>query len=90
MSTTENRPAHTLRDGALKATLWKNEGSKGPFYSVQFSRTFRREDGSYGDSDSFTGADLLKLANLARKAYEQQNRLHSQNEQDAARRGGAS
>ena len=90
MSTTENKPAHTLRDGALKATLWKNEGSKGPFYSAQFSRTFRREDGSYGDSDSFTGADLLKLANLARKAYEHQSRLHAQNEQDAVRQGGAS
>lgn len=69
MSQSQNKPVKTLRDGALKATIWKNESENGAFYSVTLARTYKRGDGSYGDSSSFTGADLLKITQLANRAY---------------------
>ena len=70
MTTSVNKPIDRLRDGALKATIWENEGPKGIFYSVELSRTYRDEHGNYQDSHSFSGAELLRIARLAGKAYD--------------------
>lgn len=64
-----NHPIETIRDGNLKATVWENDGEKGPFYSVNLSRTYTDEAGNYHDSDSFTGAELLRISRLAAEAY---------------------
>jgi hypothetical protein len=67
--TTKTKPIRTLRDGAIKAAIWKNPSDNGHFYSVHFSRTYK--DGEQlRDADSFSGTDLLKLAHLAGKAYD--------------------
>lgn len=71
MTTTSNKPTATIRDGAIKATIWRNKGEKGDFHSVRFTRTWKDDQGSYHDSDSFTGAELLRVAHVATKAYEQ-------------------
>lgn len=71
---TTNRPVDTLRDGKLKATIWRNEGETGAFYAVTLSRLFEKDDALH-DGHSFTGGDLLKVAELARKAYEQIRQL---------------
>ena len=66
----QNKPVETLREiGGLKATIWKNSSSKGQFYSTEFSRTYRTEDG-YRNSRSFHDGDLLALARLAQKAHD--------------------
>ena len=70
MTDVKNRPARTLEDGAVKATLWRNESKNGPFYSVTFSRTYKDKKGRYQDTASFKGTDLLKLSRLAQRAYE--------------------
>ena len=69
MSGNSNKPIKTLRDGALKASIWKNQAESGPFYSVTLSRTYKREDGSFADSASFSGSDILKISQLASRAY---------------------
>jgi hypothetical protein len=69
--TTNTKPAATIRDGALKATIWRNTGDKGEFHSVRFTRTWKDEQGHYHDGDSFSGAELLRLAHLATKAYDE-------------------
>lgn len=73
---TTNKPIDTLRDGSLKATLWKNppkEGTgNGPFYSVQITRTWRDEQGNYHDSGRFTRSELLRVARLANMAYDRE------------------
>lgn len=69
MSIANNKPIDTIRDGALKATIWKNFGDNGNFYSVELSRTYRDENGDYHDSHSFSGSDLLKIARLSELAY---------------------
>lgn len=70
-----NQPTETLRDGSLKATIWKNEGEKGAFFSVNLSRTYKDEAGNYHDSDSFSGSELLRIAHLASRAYDQVSKL---------------
>ena len=61
-----NKPFETLRDGAIKATIWRNEGDKG-FYSVEFG-TYTDAEDNYKDTIK-PGADLLKVSRLAVKAY---------------------
>lgn len=68
---TKNQPTEMLRDGALKAVIWRNEHEKnGPFFTVNFARTYTDAEGKYHDTDSLSGAQLLRLARLAEKAYD--------------------
>lgn len=69
------RPAATLRDGAVKATIWPNKGENGTYYATTLSRTYSDADGNTRDTNSFVGTDLLKAAELARSAYERTNEL---------------
>lgn len=64
------RPADTIRDGSLKASIWRNEGERGAYYATEFARTYKDDEGNLRDSHSFIGGDLLKLSELARKAYD--------------------
>lgn len=64
-----NKPVETLRDGALSASIWKNEGENGQFHSVTFARTYTKDDISQS-SDSFSANQLLTLAHLATRAYD--------------------
>ena len=66
---TKRKPATTLRDRPLKATVWKNEGENGSWYSTSFTRTYRTEQG-FQDTDSFRASDLLPLARLAGRVYD--------------------
>lgn len=72
---TKQRPVETLRDGAIKAAIWKNESEKGAFFSVTFARTYKDKDDDLQDTDSFSGSQLLRLARLADKAYERAAKL---------------
>lgn len=64
-----NGPADVLRDGNIKATIWKNERENGPSFSTVFARTWQDEEGGYRDSHSFSGTELLRVSELARGAY---------------------
>lgn len=79
-STTKNKPLQTLRDGAIKASIWQNASEKGAFYSVEFSRTDKSGE-VFKDSGSFSGSDLLKISRLAEAAY---GFIANQRQQDAA------
>ena len=64
-----NKPVETIRDGSLKASIFRNEGEKGTFFSTTLSRTYTDERGNFHDSNVFSGTDLLRVSELARKAY---------------------
>ena len=85
-STTTNKPVQTLRDGSLKATIWANFGEKGTYYSVQLTRTYQDEQGNYHDSDSFSNAQLLRIARLAHIAYDE-ILIHRSNDKAQAKGG---
>lgn len=81
-----NKPVDTIRErGGLKATIWKNSSTKGSFYSIEISRTYRTDQG-YGESRSFNDSDLLVVARLAQKAHDKIGELKSK---DAAERRAA-
>ena len=71
MTTTNDKPIDTIRDGSLKATIWKRFGEKGNFYTVELSRTYTDEQGKYHDSHSYSGSELLRIARLANIAYDE-------------------
>ena len=79
-----NPPADVIRDSNLKATIWRNEGDERPFYAASFARAYKDEKGEYRDADTFVGTDLLKLSELARKAYDRTTELRRE-DREAAR-----
>ena len=70
MSTTEaNRPAHTIRHGRIKATIWCNETQKGPMYNVTLTRSYQDEQENWHDTQSFGVGDLMTVAKCAFDAH---------------------
>ncbi len=45
-NTSGPRPEATLRDGRVKASIWRNEAEGGPFRSTTFARTYEDKDGN--------------------------------------------
>ncbi|MBP5856258.1 hypothetical protein KAJ83_04500 [Marivibrio halodurans] len=64
------QPADVIPDRNLKATIWRNEGEKGSYYATEFSRTYTDGEGNLRDASSFIATDLLRVSELARKAYD--------------------
>jgi hypothetical protein len=77
----KQRPAQTIRYGRLKATIWRQESDKGPWYSTVLSRTYRDQAGNWHSSGSFGLDDLLVTAKLADQAH---SWIHQQMAKDAA------
>ena len=74
MAKTPKKPQAVIRDGNLKATLWANQSSNGSFISVTFAKTYD-DNGTPKDTHSFTGTDVLRVAQLATESYRVANRL---------------
>jgi len=83
MNNQENKkPVDTLRDGALKATIWKNTGENGDFYSVDLARIYTKQGkngtpDTFHDTNSYSGTQLLQIARLADKAYDRVAKLRA-------------
>ncbi len=70
MSTsTKTRPAHEVRIGRIKATIWEQESEKGPWYNIRISRIYKDKD-DWKDSNSFGRDDLLVLEKVINRAYD--------------------
>jgi len=65
----QNKPELVVRDGSLKATIWRNEGEKGPYFTTTLARTYSDAQGNPKDTQSFSQVDLLRLSELNREAY---------------------
>lgn len=60
----KQRPAHEVRLGRIKATIWANQNDNGTWYNVTLSRSYR--DGEEWKSSSSFGRDeLLTVAKVA-------------------------
>ena len=63
-------PVHELKEGAVKAAIWRREGKNGVFYQASFTRIFKDEvTGIWRDSPNFGERDLEPLAKLASQAF---------------------
>lgn len=69
MDNQPKQPELVHRDGSLKATVWKNDGDKGAYYTTTFARTYTDAQGNPRDTQSFSQTDLLRLAELGRETY---------------------
>ena len=63
------QPAIKFRDGVLQVVVWRNSGERGAYYTVNIQRSFKRENDSWGETDSLGQDDLLAMAELFREAY---------------------
>ncbi|WP_420722470.1 hypothetical protein [Hwanghaeella sp. LZ110] len=82
-NTSGPRPEATLRDGRVKASIWRNEAEGGPFRSTTFARTYEDKDGNTRDAHSFSGTDLLKVSELSRQAYNKSRILDREERREA-------
>ncbi len=64
-----NKPAHEVRFGCVKAAIWRAQTGEIVRYNVTFTRLYK-EGESWKSSASFSRDDLPKLATVAAKAYE--------------------
>ena len=68
-----NRPACTIRYGAVRAAIWRNVvdigNSSRPIYGVTFSRSYKDGQGNWKESSSFGLEELLLLAKAADQAH---------------------
>jgi hypothetical protein len=68
-----NRPAHTIRYGAVRAAIWRNIVDNGnasrPLYCVTFSRSYKDGENHWKENASFATDDLLVLAKAADEAH---------------------
>lgn len=69
------RPEETLREGPLKAAIWRNEGENGAYHSVTVARTYKDREGNLQDIQSFRPKDMLGLSELARRAHHNAHEL---------------
>jgi hypothetical protein len=61
-------PAHKIRIGALQATIWRNLGESGNWYSVKLTRGYKVDDG-WRETDNLGSDDLLPAAKLLDQAH---------------------
>ena len=80
-------PIDTIRDGRLKATIWKNQNESGAFYSVNLTRSYQDETEKWHNSDSFSGTELLRIARLAGRAYDRIGELRAADREALAATG---
>ena len=59
------KPAARVSLYPVSAAIWRNQTSKGVFYSVTFERNYKDETGKFQASSSFNAGDLLTLSKLA-------------------------
>ncbi len=65
----KTRPAAEIRIGNVRASIWKNEGKNGAWFTVSVDRFYRGEDNRFHSASSFGRDDLLALAKLVDLAH---------------------
>jgi hypothetical protein len=64
-----NKPVHTIRNGTISASIWRQDTEKGPMFNVTFQRSYKPGE-AWGSSTSFGRHSLLVLSLLAMRAFE--------------------
>ena len=60
----KQKPAHEVRLGRIKATIWANQNDNGTWYNVTLSRSYKDGD-EWKSSTSFGRDELLTVAKVA-------------------------
>jgi len=65
--TQKNEPVKKVRYGRIEVAIWKNEGKERPFYTTTLTRSYKDDDGTWKQSSSLSGSELL----VAAQAYQE-------------------
>jgi hypothetical protein len=65
----KRRPVFEVRYGRLRASVWRQESDKGPWFNVTLSRGYQDESGAWQNSTSFGARDLLELGKLCSEVH---------------------
>jgi hypothetical protein len=78
-----NRPIETLRDGALKISIFRNRGDNGDRYSMVPGRIYTDDKSNeIRETSSLSGSEPLRMANLLTKGYERVAEFRAQAKED--------
>jgi hypothetical protein len=69
-SPTKQRPAHEIRIGAVKATIWPNETTAGVRHNVTVARLYKDGEDKWQQTESFGRDDLPLVAKVVDKAHD--------------------
>jgi len=73
------KPVETLRDGALKLAIFRNENEKGDSYAMVPGRIYTNEKtGEVRESASLSGGEALRMAHLLTKGHDKVAELRAQ------------
>jgi hypothetical protein len=67
--TSKTQPVHKIRQGAINASIWRQDTAKGPMFNVTFQRAYKDGD-VWKNSNSFGQKNLLVLGLIAARAFE--------------------
>lgn len=67
--------------GGIHATIWRNEGKNGPWYSATIERRYKSGDAWKGSND-YNDEGLLVLSELARAMHARCRILNSERTKD--------
>jgi len=69
-STEESKspPEKVFELGSVCASVFVNQGQKGPFRSIKLDRRYRTEDGRWHSSSTFTAQQLAVAISIAQEA----------------------
>lgn len=66
-----NKPMETLRDGALKLSIFRNTSERGESYSMVPGRIYTdKETGQIREASSLAGSEPLRMAHLLTKGHD--------------------
>lgn len=64
-----NPPVSKFKVGRINATIWRNDGEKGPYLTINFDRRYKDEQkDEWKSSTSFSPDDLNDLIGAAQMA----------------------
>ncbi len=70
----KQKPEAEFRAGLISASVWRNEmqqdGQTVVRYSIRSQKRYRKDDGSYADTETYFPEDLPKLILVLQKSYE--------------------
>jgi hypothetical protein len=79
-----NEPVDTLRDGALKVSIFRNHGENGDYYTLDPSRIYTDEkSGEVREASSLSGSEPLRMANLLTRSYASVGEFREQDKEQA-------
>jgi hypothetical protein len=77
--TEKRRPAHEVRLGRVKATVWANHhAEQGIWYSVLITRLYKDDQGQWQSAAAYGRDDLLLVAKVADLAHTWIFQMHQQ------------